>query len=203
MNKILSEKIRGNNFDIRVLRTFSTSREVDLYAIDTGLQFIDEGSARKTYVLSSSKVLKVSKGPSGCFQQAHEVEVFQTVKSNFVPKIFDYDQKNNKINWIIAELVRPMTEKQFGYWTGTIQKGYTHTFAGVLSRLKKNQDPEKIREYYDNLHLIQDWQTVMQRASEILPFAEEAELDVEDLSWDNCGWGADGRPVVLDTGYAS
>lgn len=78
------------------------------------LKQLGEGTSRVTYLLSSSKVLKIARPneeEKGRAQNQTELDVFTSPRTKpIVARIFDYDPG---FSWLISELVRPIDENEF------------------------------------------------------------------------------------------
>lgn len=81
---------------------------------DDVLRELGTGSSRVTYLLSSSKVLKIARPNNedkGRAQNQSELDVYTNPRTKpIVAKIFDYD---TNYNWLISEVVRPITDAEF------------------------------------------------------------------------------------------
>jgi len=82
------------------------------------LELLGVGSARSVFLLSSRYVLKMARGDrgfsfeKGTAQNEAEVDVYTDPRTKpIVTKIYDFDPK--KYTWVVSELVRPLSHKEF------------------------------------------------------------------------------------------
>lgn len=124
---ILTEKIRSSSvfssekFSINQFKKLAeTGDEKPLleYA-ENFLEKIGTGSSREVFVLTSKTALKIALSEAGRAQNVNEVKLQKSRKidTTLFAKIYSYDKI--KFNYVIAELVRPLTsEDEFATSTG-------------------------------------------------------------------------------------
>lgn len=159
------------------------------------LELLGEGSSRIVFILSSNKVLKISKNDAGIAQNEAEVDIY--TRPNIKPivtKIFDFA---SDYSWVISELVRPATESDIenelgidlnqlvsmANWMGS-DNDYDQACEHFLEGIKPKSDSNLKR-------MIRAIQELVNKGLQI--------GDVQRIS----SWGktADGRLVLLDYGF--
>lgn len=193
------------------------------------LKKLGSGSARVAYLLSNRFVLKIARADEsekGRAQNEGEVDVYTNPKLKpRVAKVFDFSPD---FNWIVAELVRPLTVKEFeeefnvdmrAAWRAIEihdfkrYEDFEDTAAymkKVIARAKKNLETKLMEPEYRK----DEWRDDIKSYTAALgvitsdfvrmiwELSEELDLMYVDLV-DNRHWGktADGRIVLLDYGY--
>jgi DNA-binding phage protein len=110
LSHILYEKIRSKSFNIQEFKQLKTPEEMVDYAEQCGLTFINAGSSRRAYVLSSRFVLKIANPKlqgAGRAQNEAEARATETASETVKFVIPQVRQHNPQYNWIISDLVRP------------------------------------------------------------------------------------------------
>jgi len=193
----VSEKFNLNKF-----KSLS-GNELYKYA-DGKLQQTGEGSSRAVFILNSSKVLKIaitrknSLG-SGAAQNKTEVDFYTNPKTKQVcAKIFDFDPD---YEWLISELVRPVSEEEFEKLTGVNSYDFGYFGKNLIDGLS----PEEIYEHYSEDNIIHDTKPISKKLFDkwiyVLENIVNQGIMTEDLT--NPGhWGvtSSGNLVVLDYG---
>ena len=194
MRKLLLKEIYGSflnekkYLDVEKFKKLSGD-EAEEYLNNHGKEF-GEGSARKTYLIDSSKILKLAKGTKGIAQNEAEVSVYTNPNvRSVVAKIFDY---HPDFRWVISELVRPMEASRAGARDFSRLTGLDfNEFISDLDRLSAYSSEEiDGLEHFSDFH-----KAVLQMMNhESVLLADMRELE---------HWGktSDGRVVLLDYGY--
>lgn len=202
-------KDKGNKFSLSEFKNLSSIREMDDYANER-LERLGEGSSRRCYVLSGSKVLKISKrfrgietGGAGIAQNKAEVDVYTNPKTKPIcAKIFDFDPE---FRWVISELVRPITShSEFESKMGV----KTRDFFLIARLIERNFSVDEIcREIIEvQSHDIDDRDKQHEQnkdVAEILSNLKSLDLRYEDLSPEQWGISASGNIVLLDYGFTT
>jgi hypothetical protein len=177
---------------------FSKFKKIDdnqsmLTYANLNLQEIGEGSSRKVYIFSGTKVLKVATCEAGLAQNETEVSIFTDPETApIVAKIFDMDRH---YFWLTSELTRPLrTTVQFEKLAGLREKGQLDidefTFAASRGMF------EFIESKYDEVR-------VMNFARSIHALVRKYGLLAGDLGKvDSWGVTPDGRLVLIDYGFS-
>ena len=184
---ILYEKIRSKTFNLQKFKQLTTPTDMVQYAQDCKLTFINSGSSRTVFVLSSRFVLKIASGLEDAGIAQNEAESVATEQASetvkfVIPQVRQHDQE---FNWIISDLVRPAED---------MEEVAKH--AGIhINQLWNVIDDPDIR--------LQDLETSLQEN----PFVQgikalmNSGVSSSDLgSQTQFGITADGRAVVLDYG---
>jgi len=160
------------------------------YAQDN-LEILGHGSSRAAFILTSKKVLKISKNQAGFVQNNKEKELYERFKNtDLLTKVFASDPNGS---WIIAQLVQPIeTAAQFKKLSGI-------GFAELKSYL--NVDPDDYEDLEFELEMMgigKQGQEFLMKATRL---AREADLIKGDFAKpDSWGKSADGNLVLLDYG---
>ena len=174
----LGESIRSRTFDLREFKSLDNLEDAWFYAIDH-LKPMGGGSSRSVFIMSSSKVLKLTKPQApekGIAQNENEHKISSDPRfESVVPHVFEH---HRDFNWLISELVRPLTnEEQFQVLTGIDWSTFINELRGT------NKPTTKFAR------------TIINLAEEMSSFNEFSTLE---------HWGKtfDGRAVILDTGWS-
>lgn len=188
--------IKGKNFDISEFKKLTSSEQILKYA-EERLEFLEKGSSRSVFVLSSRKVLKIAMPfrsdpdnsvEAGIAQNQHEVDVYtsSTTKS-IVTRIYDFDPE---YKWLISELVKPFKSS---YEFGKLTNLYFNSMMAYIDDVEKDRiDLNSIpSEYLKFINPLINLTRVVEN------------FDVGDL-WQIGHWGktSDGRVVILDYGLS-
>lgn len=208
IKSVLNERIRSKTFDLEYFKSIDDLNEINQYARET-LEYIDSGSARTCFILSSKKVLKVAKIDKENFGIRQNRSEWQSSKNSHIndmfPKILNFDLK---FQWLISELVKPFKkndfeelENNFGLKFGTFRRvvdtafitGHQNFLGNSLSSMI-----EKCLPHVDNsekaLVLIRFLNNVLQRSK-----TNPMDFDRSE----NWGKTTDGRIVLLDHGLST
>jgi hypothetical protein len=192
----------GSRFDITKFREMSESTnlgtkskliQLNEYAKNF-LQVLGEGSSRRAYLLSSKKVLKVAMNEFGLSQNLTEAENAEYTDMPLVPQIFDKSEYNPPgLLWIIVELVRPITEAEFGTATGTPWEMFEYELEEYYSKARRGNDDDEDEEEFEADEFTKG----------VAQFVVENNLLIGDvLNLDHWGITADRKPVLLDSGFS-
>ena len=147
-------------FDMRKFKTLTTHKEQLSYA-KSKLKVLGSGSSRIAFLLNNRTVLKMAP-PAGRYddqatqrgwaQNDAEVDAFTNPKMQpILAKLYDFDKVN--YNWVIAELVRPLSEKEFYRRIGIGSSGvaimasiYINDANGDLEKAKMDVDEDIERD---------------------------------------------------------
>jgi hypothetical protein len=187
--KLIIEKIRSKTFDIREFKNLSahTRGTIELLAYaDNTLTVLGDGSSRSVYLLSSSKVLKISQNSThGISQNKTEVQISKNPNVNdFVAKVFSYDPD---YKWIVSELVRELSsEEEFQSITGFPWYFFEECLEN--GKLPEGWEPDEEQEKF--------WFGIQRALAADLAYGDIARIN---------HWGKtnDGRLVLLDYGYTN
>jgi hypothetical protein len=107
--KRLSEASIRGIFNFATFKRFEDQFDAYNYACET-LKFLGKGSGRVAYAYSSGKVLKLAMNEKGFAQNEVEISVYaQRETRNIIAKIYEHD---TDMMWVLAELVRPIRDRQ-------------------------------------------------------------------------------------------
>jgi len=199
------------------------------------LKQLGMGSSRTAFLTSNRFVLKLAlPGPNlmkGVGQNEAELDLFTNPKMKpVVAKIFDYDDVNHRVQWLVVELVRPLKARELEDKIGTkleIAEAAWELFLGADNNLEWAQEQaeaniDRAADELDRLDVTQDrdsssiehYNDMMEKAELVLksmsnPFVRLVMELVDEfgLILGDVGvvghWGktADGRVVLLDYGF--
>lgn len=219
----------GTNIDPYVLsKKRSSTIETKLDRLNellgTKLKMVGCGSSRCTYVLDSKKLIKAAKKVSGIAQNEAEYSFFKNnpMLHSFIPTIFKTDGKNNI--WMIVELVNPFGDNDGGRWYDLMgfEFGFLYPTSDAMV-VEKITNRDEVSEYvldgykkhYGNSpqaqeRMIELTQSFTEQLDALMAFVNDAikplsktKLLLGDVAGvlENWGMTADGRIVLLDTGY--
>lgn len=198
-------------------RIFKGAAEIEKLIVSKGGKLSGEGSSRKTFFLTSKKILKLAKSEKGIGQNQAEIDIAAKFPS-ITTKIY---HAHSKGFYLISELVRPLStqipkaEKQFEEQTGFSLR----VFYKLLSTYDGwNEDdgtdapkvtPNNFYEVLRKSHVFRGKIGELKRMQDS-PFvksvlaAVDHGLMVGDLtSPEHWGVTAEGRLVLLDYGYTA
>lgn len=120
VQNVLNERIRSTSvtsphgdlnvgpFKLEQFKKMSGLAQMQNYVVKR-LEYVAEGSSRQTFVLTSTKVLKLAINRAGIAQNEQEVEVFTDPRTkDITTRIYEYDPD---FFWIVSELVKPFDDK--------------------------------------------------------------------------------------------
>lgn len=151
---------------------------------------LGEGSSRAVYVIDSSKVLKQAINDKGVAQNEAELKTFTNPHFKpLVTEIYDYDPDGE---WLVSEIVRPLTGGEFEKQTGLNFNDFVDAVHYLEGVEYTNRQGELAGEKdADN--------KFVQAAHDLMRFEDLGSGDLfEESHW---GKTADGRIVVLDYGF--
>ncbi len=181
-------------FNMNEFKSLTSPSQMAEYAT-MRLRSIGSGSSRTAFEYSSGKVLKVASpfrgdvygtSKAGIAQNKAEVDAYTNPKIKpITTKIFDYD---SNFNWIISELVRPVSHFEFESYVGCPPMEAAELAINFNKSGRTNFDyhDEEVNEGF-----------IEALASLIKEGTHSADLEVISH------WGktSDGRIVVLDYGF--
>ena len=216
LETIEESALRGFNLD--QFQKLGTVQDKLVYA-KKFLPFIGEGSARKVFAISTSKVLKIAKNTRGVAQNQTEYKFFKNPKTGpIVAKIFSADIPT--MTWVISEIAKPFRyikelEAVTGVdyyvlqnllddfpvrdfpnaeaWFEETQEFWTQMLQSPgLTPQSKEKMTSRIKQYeaYKNNKFL----------TGVLNLVKQG-LIAGDLTFDQMGITADGRPIVIDYGF--
>lgn len=174
--RLVCERTRSKTFSVNVLQSMDDLSQIQDYALKN-LEELGLGSSRAAYALSSRYVLKVAQNHRGVAQNQEEVQIAQDpAAARLVTRVV---KAHPKYYWLISELVRPLTdEREFESLTG-------YSLEDFAEDIKSGHPVTRLGRF-------------------VLNVARKTGLELQDLirisSW---GRSADGRLVLLDSGYTS
>jgi len=232
IRNINTDSSYGSRFDIRYFKSLTEggwSRKENIHSLlhyaERFLQPLGEGSSRKAFLYSSKKVLKIAKDDFGMAQNAEEalngdIEPNQeSMDSRISTKLYDKsEQVPAGLFWIIVELVKPLrgayeTNKGLIYSDGTKAEGPEaikdemrfKEITGIPWR-QFCKDLEKLiegAEKSDSSYEYIEDSDYPEFVKSVARFARQSNLIVDDLlHLDHWGIAADGKIVLLDSGYS-
>jgi hypothetical protein len=177
-----------------------------------GIKYISKGKSRKVYDIGNDFVLKLSIGNEELNNQNNNeswVKMLQLMKP-FVPLVFAKSSVNTltgDVFWIISEKCTPINHDKNSQIQWLRKIGVNEN---KINKIIEKTD-SMIMETYISVwiyFLLQDIKTKQYNYddySKIELKLLEAQMDnyfgIIDIRVDNVGYGSDGRPVFLDTGY--
>lgn len=175
--------IKGNtpNETIAQLQEYASAR----------LKHLGRGGARRAYLLSTRKVLKIAINEKGIQQNNAEIEISKNAKPDaMITKVYDYSKSDSC--WLICELIRPVNNEEEFF------KYAQYDLSDVIAALKEfkkfqNSGGKVTKSYVDDLFLWNAWQTV-----------NDANIAIFDLNKiDHWGINVDNELVILDYGFTN
>lgn len=230
---VLQESVNG--FNMRDFKNIDGYQNQWDYAAEH-LEQLGKGTARAAFLLSNRFVLKMAMPTKDSFmkgigQNEAELDLFTDPRMKPVlAKIYDYDDKNKRVMWLVVELVRPLGFREFKKKTGVskdtirgalklfVNADYNAPGAVYEGEMDVDKWTAKLDELDDsdenNLANVEYYGDHLDRAEEALealnnPFVQTI-MELEDefaLNYADVAraehWGktADGRIVLLDYGY--
>ncbi len=195
-------------------RSFIISKEREKYL--SQFTYINGGSSRYSYILSSKKTLKVAKYKGGLIQNREEYKILSSNTSNFLPKVYDHA---NDYSWIIVELVRPFDYSGEIYsltgindddfflmmhaWTDFTS--YKDIIKNQINNLNQNIEEAKL-DKYDISSLIKErdrWISYLNNSflNELAQFFNKTNVKPSEFGFPfNLGKSSSGHLVLLDLG---
>lgn len=185
INEIMLERL-----DTKTLQSMVSPEEIIDYA-ETNLKKIGKGGGRDVYVLSSSKVLKIGMTSFGRMQNRVETRAFSNTNIRpIVTKIFESDPDGK---WIISELVKPFqNEAEIDNFLGG--DGSFNFLIDTCWRARKN--PTEASQTMKTLG--EPEETIELAFNLARAFNQGLGIDVQ--KWDQWGYNADRKIVLLDSG---
>jgi len=223
----LKEKIRSSTFNWKEFKALPDIFKMKEYLDATLVSLSEtrqktgrEGSARKVYLLSSGKVIKLAKNNAGLAQNEAEASASKTPDIKpAIAKVFDSDPK---FFWLVSELVKPL-EKSNMYRVGQFFGGdifpttdsfeqfawYVWENKGDVDRslIKfEHQQAPWLSKYNPNIGKDIKNPKVIAKLNEffksLLEFCQKTGSRYEDIaSISSFGISAEGNLVVLDYGF--
>lgn len=198
---LLNERIRQveprvRNFNLNEFKNLKTREECLAYAATT-LEFLGKGSSRSVFLLTSNKALKIaiSDHPVGKIQNENEIEIYTNpTTKNVIAKIYDYDKN---FNWIMSELVRPLTMHKFKTHFG-IKNGANVSLVREISDIINGYEPLEIAEEFTDIPEKQ--KELASFLQSVVDLQSSSGLDVGDLVIEHFGQTPTGRIVLYDYG---
>ena len=200
VRQIIAEKIRSKKptykwkgsqkFDLDYFKSLPNESLMSAYAMNF-LEYVDQGTSRIVFVLTSRKVLKLAKTTKGIGQNEAEVSVYtDPATTDVVAKIHDADSSSR---WIISDMVRPLTsEREFEQLTGTPWVEFEEDLMSVISSEARKTKGAKIRE--DASEFTKKVYQMAEKGKQKLKIGDLLEL----YHW---GKTPDGKVVLLDSGF--
>jgi len=214
----LEERLRpmkGQIFSLRVFKSLKTIEEMTEY-VESRLELLGSGSARKVFILSSKTVLKLADIESegkyagghedpdteewisnpretspekGMAQNRAEWETYMNSKTQkILPRVYDYQTPD--FFWLVSELTRPLKN-----WR-EFQLGTSLNQDDVWTIVRLSDARKEERSLPVNRRVMNNWFARM-----MLSLAEEDDIDPGDFpSYEQWGSTSDGRIVLLDSG---
>lgn len=188
--------------------------------VDRFFKSLGTGSARRAYLFSSSKVLKVVAPGNlnkGVAQNKAEVEIFtdpRLKKYEFTTKIIDFDSQDYL--WLLTELVKVCSFEEFNNFFGlaplfnpSFEISPDVLLINLMNRSRNHSFQDACQLYidfvetYDPPHAIKFLEETKnnKRLEKLFSFGNEFNLLNLDLFvYEHWGKTADGRIVLLDFG---
>lgn len=219
----------GTNIDPYILtkkRSSTIEAKLDRLnsLLETKLKIVGCGSSRCTYILDSKKLIKAAKKVSGIAQNEAEYSFYKNnpMLHSFIPTIFKTDGKNNI--WMIVELVNPFDDKDNERWYDLMgfEFGFLYPTADAMV-VENISNRDEVSEYvldgYQKHYgsspqaqerMVELTESFTAQLDALMDFVNKAikplaktKLLLGDVAGvlENWGMTADGRVVLLDTGY--
>lgn len=173
-------------FKLNEFKALGSVDEMLTYANKT-LQDLGEGSARKVFRFSGTKVLKIARNDKqGVGQNEAEFQIAANADtSSVVARIFDHDAS---FKWIICEVVKPFNSRNaFETATGIPWKLFRESI--------ESERVQYVSELSDEQYTFVESVLLMIESNGLLPG------DV--ATYEHWGMTASGRVAILDYGYTS
>lgn len=198
---LVSERIRSKNFNLSEFKKMHDPEEMYFYVRDK-LQRLGVGSARTVWVLSSSKALKLARfnhPDRGRAQNEAEFEISNDRGAgSIIARVLEHDPD---FNWIVSQLVRPITEEEFARKFGASFDDVMFALIRTASDIELDRATKA--SIFDEFNL-QSNKRALEFIDAIAQVKKQHDLEMGDItSIDHWGKTADGRIVLLDYGFTS
>jgi hypothetical protein len=221
IKEVVKQTLKENFVGKDIIQQLKSAEDVEhVFEIleQSGVKKLGEGSSRSVYRIATNKVIKVAGGEradidAGMGQNQAEVSVYTNpTTKNIVPIIYDY---HPDFWWIISERVNVYKSPvEFQQDTG-LSSAFTRELIETLSQygvedgkilLKHRYDVEKEATTLRSKNFVTNYENAFFGTSkdffeELLYLVTNNELIPADIRYDHFGKTANGRIVLLDSGY--